>query len=346
LELDGVHLSPSGRQVAVETSRGVALYRTATLAPLWFAPTWHSVYDLAWASDERMLASSDISSCVFLWDAATGEHVRTLCGHAHEAVRLDWSRPERLASGAGSLESRFGEVIIWGTDSSEPLHVLMGVWDSDNDMQWSPNGSELATWSYHGKAISVRAGESGRVLRKVETPENLLHVHWSPDGLMLASPTFYSKELIIWDSRTGASISTLACERTCWWVAWSPDATRVAAVMKVASRSDFEEGSTIAIWGVRTGERLQALPGHAFSFSPDGAAIVTALEDGMLIVWDSRSGEELLRLLEDDGVIASVGWSQDGATILASRPGLVTAWNARTGERVGSIDGSEIADWK
>jgi WD40 repeat protein len=349
LELDEFFISPSGQYLAVGTSRGVALYSTGTLELVWFAPTWHRVYDIAWSPDESLIASSDVSSCIFLWDVATGENVQQLCGHGHEAVRMDWSgRPDRLASGAGSYESRFGELIVWDTKLKEPLHVFKGVFTSQNDLEWSPEGSMFASWSIHGPEIFVRDGESCQVIRKLKMPENVLNVHWSPDGTMLASPApFYNDQLYIWDPRTGDEITVIKCDVSSMGGeggAWSADSKKVAVIVAIESGRDFAEKKTVMLWNARTGEKLTQFPGHLFSHSPDGTAIVTVLSDEMLIAWDIQTGQELLRLTGHSGDIGAVSWSGDGEAIVAGTRGRITAWNAHTGELIRTIDGSEIEE--
>jgi WD40 repeat protein len=239
-------------------------------------------------------------------------------------------------------DSRFGEVIIWDTESRDPLHVFKGVWRSQNCAEWSPEGFKLATWSLHGKEVAVRDGESGQMLRKFKMPENVIQVHWSPDATMLAIPFCCSTEgVLIWEALTGEQVSVLSCDARS--VAWSSKPTTIAIVSETDAESDFREDWTVSLWDVHTGVKLHGLPGEAFAFSPDGNAVVTALEDGVLIVWDTQSGEELRRLTGHEGFVYSLGWSGDGDTIVCGRRGLITAWDSQTGFLIKTIDGSEIA---
>jgi WD40 repeat protein len=341
--------SPGGRHIAVATSRGLALYRASTLALEWFAPTWHGVDDIAWSPDEATIATSDASGCVFLWDAATGDNVQQLCAHSHDEVNVDWSaRPDRLASGAGSHDSRYGEVLFWDTKSKKPIHVLRGVFSSQNDVEWSPEGSMLATWSIHDDEIALRDAETFETVRKLQMPENVMNVYWSPDGAMLAVPApFYNDELIIWDTKKGDKVIVLPCDASFLGdegVAWSSDSETIAAVTFIETRNDFEEDKTVMLWHVRTGEKLREVAGHAFCFSPDDGAVVVAVSDETLIVWDIRSGDRLRRLTGLPKRAESIAWSREGVVIVAGGGGWITAWNAETGERIRSIDGGEIEE--
>lgn len=349
LVFDGFHLSPTGRYLAVATSRGVALYRTGTLELVWFAPTWHWVREIAWSPDGSRIASSDASSCIFLWDAATGRNVQQLCGHSHEAVRVSWSdRPDHLASGAGSYDSRYGEVLFWNTETKKPVHVLKGVFQSQSHVKWPPKGSMLVTWSIHGDEIVLRDAESFQIIRKLKMPENVMNVYWSTDGTKLASPApFYNDELIIWDAGTGDKVTVLSCNVGSMddeGVAWGPDGTTIAAVVDLDIRTDVEEKQTVMLWNAQTGEKLREFPGHAFAFSPNGGAVAVAAADEALMVWDIRSGERQRRLTELPKRAESVGWSKNGDAIVAEGGGWITAWNAETGERISSIDGSGLEE--
>jgi WD40 repeat protein len=347
LVVDEFLLSPQGRYIAVATGRGLALYRAAALHLEWFAPTWHGVDDIAWSPDETMIATSDASGCIFLWDAATGAGVQQLCAHSHDKISVDWSaRPDRLASGAGSHDSRSGEVLFWDTNSKTPIHVLRGVFSSQNDVEWSPEGTMVATWSIHSDVIDLRDVETFEIVRKLQMPENVMNVYWSPDGAMLAVPSsFYKDELVIWDAATGDRVIVLPCDASSLGdegVAWSSDSENIAAVVFIETRSDFKEDKTVMLWNARTGEKLREVAGHAFCFSPDNGALVVAVADETLIVWDIQSGDRLRRLTGLPKRAESIAWSRDGAVIIAAGGGWITAWNADTGELIRSTDGGEI----
>jgi len=348
LVLDGFLLSPAEQTVAVGTSRGLALYGTGSLELEWFAPTWHGVDDMAWSPDGKRIATTDASGCVFLWDAANGENVQQLCGHSENHVHVEWStRPDLIATGAGSPDSRQGEVLFWNTELKKPIHILKGVFNSQNDMEWSPDGTMLATWSIHEDKIDLRDAETFEPVRKLQMPENVMNVFWSPDGKMLAVPApFYNDELIIWNAKTGGRVNVLSGDISSLGddgVAWSPDSKNIAAVVYIETRSAYEEDKTVMVWDVKSGVKLREFAGHAFSFSPDGGAIAVAVAGGDLMVFDMQSGERRWRLSDVPMRIESVAWS-DGNVIIADGGGWITAWNAETGELIRSTDGNGIEE--
>ena len=68
------------------------------------------------------------------------------------------------------------------------------------------------------------------------------------------------------------------------------------------------------------------------SFSPDGSRILTACADGMIKIWDVKSGAEVLALKVRAGVSIWAPFSPDGLRIVsASYPDGVKIWDSRTG---------------
>ena len=126
-------------------------------------------------------------------------------------------------------------------------------------------------------------------------------------------------------------------------VAFSPDGTRL-----VAGRED----GTARVIDSRTGESLLVLRGRppvwqlvkyppfgvlSVAFSPDGTRIVTAgtsdgYSTGETIVWDARTGAELLELKGHTGAVVSASFSPDGQRIITgSNDGTAKVWDVRTG---------------
>jgi WD40 repeat protein/serine/threonine protein kinase len=85
------------------------------------------------------------------------------------------------------------------------------------------------------------------------------------------------------------------------------------------------------------------------SWSPDGARIATASDDGTAKVWDSLSGQLLFTFEYDDWVPGAL-WSPTGDRLLIPvTDGTSDVWDATTGDLLLTLDGHEetvyFADW-
>ncbi len=90
---------------------------------------------------------------------------------------------------------------------------------------------------------------------------------------------------------------------------------------------------------------LQTMVGHEdqvrlVDFSPDGSRLVTVGRDGTTLVWDTKSGQQLLQLVGHEGGIGQIAYSTDGSFIAtASEDGTAKVWDAATGELLHTLSG-------
>lgn len=83
-------------------------------------------------------------------------------------------------------------------------------------------------------------------------------------------------------------------------------------------------------------------PVYAASFSLDGNTIASAGEDGVVRVWDARSGKDRLLLHGHDGEVAATAFSSDGSLIATGgEDATVRIWDARDGESVHVFEGHQ-----
>src|SRR5205807_4025906 len=140
-----------------------------------------------------------------LWDATTGEEVRTLPGHSGPVARVDFSK-----DGRRFLTADFAGVVkVWDAVSFEEVrtfhaHAFAGV------VALSPNGRRLA-FAAEGGTVHVCDADTGEEgippFRAHEAP--IVSVAFSPDGLRLATAS-WDGTAKLWDVSTGRTIRTLS----------------------------------------------------------------------------------------------------------------------------------------
>jgi WD40 repeat protein len=136
--------------------------------------------------------------------------------------------------------------------------------------------------------------------------------------------------------------------------AFSPDGHLVAAgdIIHTPGYTPYHLGS-VAVWDA-SGRRLWITTKRGWVstvvFSPDGTSIVAARDDGVVDVYDARSGH-LERTLHAEGATGltfqTAAFAPDGRTLVTgSWAGIVQLWDPATGAQIGhptSVAASSVA---
>ncbi|MEE1093916.1 MAG: TIR domain-containing protein, partial [Bacteroidales bacterium] len=206
------------------------------------------VNSVSWSPDGRYLASGSWNKTVIIWDANSGEKLKTLEGNSGYVYSVSWSPDGKyLAS-----DSDDNTVIIWDVKNGEKLKSLKGHSDGVLSVSWSPDGKYLASGSFD-RTIKIWDANSGQELKTLEGHSNDVNsVSWSPDGKYLASGSQrWNGDILIgcieiWDAKSGEKLKTLEGHyKSVGSVSWSPDGKYLA--------SDSDD-YTLIIWDANSGQ--------------------------------------------------------------------------------------------
>ncbi|MBQ1191108.1 MAG: TIR domain-containing protein, partial [Bacteroidales bacterium] len=143
------------------------------------------ISSVCWSPDGKYLASDLEDDNVIIWDANSGERLKTLKGHSNSVSSVCWS-PDGRYLASGSLDST---LIIWDVTGGESFKTLEGHSDEVYSVCWSPDGKYLASGSggWNGDReiaeLFIWDANSGKKLKTLEGHSSgVKSVSWSPDG--------------------------------------------------------------------------------------------------------------------------------------------------------------------
>ena len=328
-----VEFSPDGQWILAPGSRvlGVHVWDATTSAPMLFGHAYGQEWG-GWSPDGTLIATAGTDGSARLWNAVTGEQVKTF---EQGSFWSDWS-PDgtRLVFAEGVAASTLS---VWDVASGEKIASLSAPEDELGahqflTMDWSPDGSfvtaadlRLGPQQQAEQAVYVWDVETTEIVATLQTDDNCMQgwPRWSPDGSRIATGCIFvqagtNTPARIWDAADGEELMRLESEYGFTYRAnWSPDGTRLLTT----------HGNGVAIiWDVAAAEPIFTFTGHQGvvdgEWSPDGRLIAST--DGaeqIAKIWVAETGEELMSF-SVPGAPLTIGWSPDGTHVIVTGDGI------------------------
>jgi len=152
------------------------------------------VLDVAYSPVEPIVAAAGSDNTVKLYDAQTGEWLRTLTGHVDNVSAIAFSPDGAIiASGAGGFdETHDASIKLWRVSDGELLRTLDGHDDWVHDLAFSPDGSMLISQGRDGYppnlhvTIKLWRVSDGDLLRYYDQNITGYAIDFSPNGRLFA----------------------------------------------------------------------------------------------------------------------------------------------------------------
>jgi WD40 repeat protein len=264
---------------------------------------------VAYAPDGRTIATSGSDGTAIIWDAASGQPLRTLIGHT------DWVRAIAYAPDSRTVATASDDTtgIIWDVATGEQLTPLEGHTSWVNGIAYAPDGQTLATAGSDTTAI-VWDTTTGQPLHTLTGHTDWVRsVAYAPDGQTLATASD-DRSVMIWDAATGQPLIPLgqATQGVGSAFAVSGDRGHLAIATDTAAIHDVAQeapGRELDIGEVAITD---------LAFTAGDESVVSGDDRGAVRLWRAVTGTESRTLLDGDAAITAVATSRDGGLIAAA----------------------------
>src|SRR5262245_30487697 len=295
------------------------------------------IVGVAFSPDGRLAAATEESGRIRIWDATTGQFLRSLRG-LDEGVYWLAFNPDGSRLAAARNDARVARcdhrVMVWDVASGEVVHDISvhhpGV---RLHVAFSPDGKHVATGGGDKSLARIWSLETGRLVHTFDWHmEPVEALAFSPDGQYLATGGKDGR-VRVWDVKTGQPAHTpQKFPAGVYSLAFSPDGKRLAV-----GRS----GGLATILPLGGPDQSVTVGGHkaqvnSLTFSPDGKFLATPDWYSNSIVWEAGSGRFwFVPSSRTTGGSAGAGWGRvtfgpGGDWLVTAPDGMPEIWNTRT----------------
>ena len=264
------------------------------------------VQTIAFAPSGRLIAAAGGNDPIRLWDATTGQQVRT-CNEPWTYALAFSTRGTVLFSG-GALKT----IRMWETDTGKEFAQLTGHTSAIKALAVSPDGSMLASGSQdgtillweilHRKVMATFKGHADEITSLAFSPDR--------DSTYLVSGSS-DRTIRVWHVDQQKMVQRIDAGRAVASVAFVDDKI-------IAGGGDAND---IQLWDVTTGKAGQTLAGHqgpisALAVTRDFKRLISSSADATVRVWDLAGRKELATIKRH---------AEDGEALALSKDGQLVA---------------------
>jgi WD40 repeat protein/serine/threonine protein kinase len=339
-----------------------ALYAERTATPPMIIPRESMVDSVAFSSDGKMFASAEGSGTVKLYDAASGNEIRSFVGHTQLVTHVEFT-PDHNSLLTNSFD---GTTRLWDLETAAQLVKISAeggigwptvydgltisgtadgsirLWDSstgqyrseflkltpgDNAIQFSGDRRLLAI-RHRDFSISVYQLPGIRLLSSIPAgPSAITAFTFTPFGVMLATA-----------HADGSLKMRRAVDGSEVWSAGGHAEEIREIVFTRDGRLIATGGSddSVKLWNAEKGFEIATLKGHrgdvqALAFSPDGLKLLSGGADDSIRLWNVPQTPSRGVLRGHRASVTNVEFSPSGKLVgTTSEDGTAKIWDAET----------------
>ena len=299
---------------------------------------------VAYSPNTKLLAIGSYGR-VTIWDALTGKPVKVLTNVLGAVNDLKFSPDSSLLAVAGGQPSARGDLRLFATSDWKLQASLGGHNDVVSCVSFSTDGKLLASASFD-KTVRIWNMDTKRTVQTFTGHSDFVHaVAFGPKGDWLVTASKDRTARLV-DAKTGASKLTFSgMEQDVLAVAVRPDGQQVVssglesqlywwnaqtgerirkqgghdiAVHEIAFATSADivasagADKTVRLWNAKNGESQRAIPVgsivYAVALRPDGKQVAAGCFDGMVRVYETETGRQLMTLVSAAGDSSEGEW--------------------------------------
>ncbi len=256
----------------------------------------------------------------------------TFASGLNSALSMDLSPTGDLAAVGGPQ----GRVVVWDVRANRPLDAdFAGHTEEISDVEFSPDGSMLATASAENDGVRIWEVPSGRLVR---TLPGVFQVAWRPDGRGVAAVGLDGDlPVVTWTPLSGDELQRFPGNgEIIQDLAFNGDSSRLAVA---------RQGGTVELWradNATAATLVTQLAEHpaegALRVAFGAGLLATSSQNDVIIrLWDSETGEreDPIKLGGGFGP-GTLAFTPDGLRLMAGSGAEIQRWDMSSRQRIGN----------
>jgi eukaryotic-like serine/threonine-protein kinase len=356
--------SPDNQRIATSSSDGTLRIWDAESGATTLLLRGHfgAVWDVVWQHDGRQVVSVGSDGTFKIWEG-TQHGMPKAFGNRDGLIHS-----LKLNADGTRLAMVYGDqaLEIWNATNDQKLCRIRGTFNLKDQLEFSGDGRVLAVAL--SEVIEIRNTDDGKISHKIPVPNPLLKpMALNKDGRLLAAQDA-DQSIHVWDTSHHERICKLTPPAKAISLALSPDGRMLVAICDDESRPSkqgviwkteggaefvrfatdgsrvsfsndgksfacFGNGSVVSVWDLNTATLKVSVDRHrsrvhAVAFTVDGDRMFMADDEGVVTVWDTTTGHEVLALREMMVPIHFVGLPEGKSLLGIGGSGAARRWFA------------------